>query len=87
MVDFGEAGPVRCAECKAYMNPFMQFIEAGRKFICAFCNTVTPTPPVGRRSSTCINVGKRRDKLAQACQTRPRSLMRVAHGPAAPFQA
>jgi hypothetical protein len=29
------------------MNPFMQFVEAGRKFICAFCNAVTPTPPVG----------------------------------------
>ena len=46
-MDFGEAGPVRCAECKAYMNPFMQFIEAGRKFICAFCGAITPTPPVG----------------------------------------
>ena len=47
VVDFGEAGPVRCGECKAYMNPYMQFIEAGRKFICALCGSLTPTPPVG----------------------------------------
>lgn len=45
VVDFGEAGPVRCAECRAYMNPHMTFIEAGRRFVCCFCGSATQTPP------------------------------------------
>eukprot|EP00884_Botryococcus_braunii_P013212 jgi/Botrbrau1/21892/Bobra.0249s0021.1 len=32
VVTWALAGPVRCGECKAYMNPHMQFIEGGRKF-------------------------------------------------------
>lgn len=35
--DFGPAGPVRCVRCKAYMSPFMQFVDGGRRFQCAFC--------------------------------------------------
>ena len=35
--DFGPTGPVRCARCKAYMSPFMQFIDGGRRFQCPFC--------------------------------------------------
>ena len=43
-VDFGESGPIRCSECKAYMCPHMQFMDRGRKFKCCFCNGITPTP-------------------------------------------
>ncbi|TRY71003.1 hypothetical protein TCAL_17342 [Tigriopus californicus] len=35
--DFGPTGPVRCHRCKAYMCPFMQFIDGGRRFQCVFC--------------------------------------------------
>ena len=35
--DFGPTGPVRCIRCKAYMSPFMQFIDGGRRFQCPFC--------------------------------------------------
>lgn len=35
--DFGASGPVRCLRCKAYMCPFMQFIDGGRRFQCVFC--------------------------------------------------
>ncbi|NWV49376.1 SC24C protein, partial [Daphoenositta chrysoptera] len=45
LVDHGESGPVRCNRCKAYMCPFMQFIEGGRRFQCCFCNCVTEVPP------------------------------------------
>ncbi|XP_074088953.1 protein transport protein Sec24C isoform X1 [Macrotis lagotis] len=45
VVDHGEAGPVRCNRCKAYMCPFMQFIEGGRRFQCCFCSCVTEVPP------------------------------------------
>ncbi|XP_047232777.1 protein transport protein Sec24C isoform X3 [Girardinichthys multiradiatus] len=45
VVDHGEAGPVRCNRCKAYMCPYMQFIEGGRRFQCGFCSCVTEVPP------------------------------------------
>lgn len=41
LVDHGESGPIRCNRCKAYMCPFMQFIEGGRRFQCGFCSCVT----------------------------------------------
>ncbi|KAK7913407.1 hypothetical protein WMY93_013618 [Mugilogobius chulae] len=45
VVDHGEAGPIRCNRCKAYMCPYMQFIEGGRRFQCSFCSCVTEVPP------------------------------------------
>jgi protein transport protein SEC24 len=30
-------GPVRCHRCKAYINPWCLFIDAGRKFTCNLC--------------------------------------------------
>ncbi|KAG8592998.1 hypothetical protein GDO81_000692 [Engystomops pustulosus] len=45
LVNHGEAGPIRCNRCKAYMCPFMLFIEGGRRFQCAFCNCVNEVPP------------------------------------------
>ncbi|KAL6439949.1 hypothetical protein ACFW04_002958 [Cataglyphis niger] len=44
IVDMGEIGPVRCVRCKAYMCPFMQFIDAGRRFQCIFCKATTEVP-------------------------------------------
>ncbi|KAG0560568.1 hypothetical protein M758_10G185600 [Ceratodon purpureus] len=59
IVDFGESGPVRCLapHCKAYINPFMRFIDQGRRFICNLCGHTSETPrdylcnlgPDGRR--------------------------------------
>ncbi|KAE9618491.1 putative von Willebrand factor, type A, Zinc finger, Sec23/Sec24-type, sec23/Sec24, trunk [Lupinus albus] len=45
VVDFGESGPVRCSRCKAYVNPFMKFIDQGRRFICNLCGFSDETPP------------------------------------------
>ncbi|XP_026770806.3 protein transport protein Sec24C isoform X1 [Pangasianodon hypophthalmus] len=45
VVDHGESGPIRCNRCKAYMCPYMQFIEGGRRFQCSFCSCVTEVPP------------------------------------------
>ena len=28
---------VRCTECRAYINPFVKFIENGNKWVCNFC--------------------------------------------------
>lgn len=44
MSDLGELGPVRCKRCKAYMSPFMQFIDNGKRFQCPFCEDTTPVP-------------------------------------------
>ncbi|MCO5560069.1 hypothetical protein L7F22_013675 [Adiantum nelumboides] len=44
VVDFGENGPVRCIRCKAYINPFMRFIDQGRRFKCNFCGQTNDTP-------------------------------------------
>ncbi|UYV79481.1 SEC24C [Cordylochernes scorpioides] len=42
--DLGELGPVRCNRCKAYMCPYMQFIDGGRRFHCVFCKATTDVP-------------------------------------------
>ncbi|GFS28471.1 protein transport protein Sec24D [Nephila pilipes] len=41
---YREQGPLRCKRCKAYICPFMTFIEGGRCFQCAFCKVVTEVP-------------------------------------------
>ncbi|KAL5018898.1 hypothetical protein ScPMuIL_004620 [Solemya velum] len=45
LVDLGEMGPVRCKRCKAYMNPFMIYVDGGRRFQCVFCGAATEVPP------------------------------------------
>ncbi|KAG6404126.1 hypothetical protein SASPL_136366 [Salvia splendens] len=44
VVDFGESGPVRCSRCKGYINPFMKFIDQGKRFICNLCGFTGETP-------------------------------------------
>ncbi|XP_030635801.1 protein transport protein Sec24D [Chanos chanos] len=44
LVNHGETGPIRCNRCKAYMCPFMQFIDGGRRYQCGFCNCVNEVP-------------------------------------------
>jgi len=34
---------VRCKDCRAYINPFVRFIENGLKWICNFCGDINPT--------------------------------------------
>uniref|UniRef100_A0A7N9ASZ6 SEC24 homolog D, COPII coat complex component n=1 Tax=Mastacembelus armatus TaxID=205130 RepID=A0A7N9ASZ6_9TELE len=44
VVNHGETGPIRCNRCKAYMCPYMQFIDGGRRYQCGFCNCVNEVP-------------------------------------------
>ncbi|XP_054907152.1 protein transport protein Sec24D [Poeciliopsis prolifica] len=44
VVNHGETGPIRCNRCKAYMCPYMQFIDGGRRYQCSFCNCVSEVP-------------------------------------------
>lgn len=41
IINTGELGPVRCKRCKAYMSPFMQFIDGGKHFVCLLCKAST----------------------------------------------
>ncbi|TRY58874.1 hypothetical protein DNTS_027464 [Danionella cerebrum] len=45
VVNHGETGPIRCNRCKAYMCPYMQFMDGGRRFQCAFCSCVNDVTP------------------------------------------
>lgn len=42
--DLGASGPVRCIRCKAYMSPYMTWLDGGRRFQCALCGGTTDTP-------------------------------------------
>jgi protein transport protein SEC24 len=57
VVDMGEAGPIRCGRCKAYMNPYVRWASNGKSYTCNFCGCSNQTPdnyfchigPDGRR--------------------------------------
>ena len=38
------AGIVRCKKCRLYMNPFVQWIDTGRRWRCNICLTINDTP-------------------------------------------
>ncbi|KAG7669916.1 hypothetical protein KSW81_008060 [Nannochloris sp. 'desiccata'] len=39
-------GPLRCVDCKAYVCPYMRWVDNGRKMECCFCNSSnTIVPP------------------------------------------
>jgi len=43
VVDFGAAGVVRCKACRAYVNPFVEWLENGRMWKCNICNVINET--------------------------------------------
>ena len=57
VVNFGPAGVIRCKKCRAYVNPFVRFLDGGRGWACNLCgyrNDVpqayfAPTDGEGRR--------------------------------------
>jgi protein transport protein SEC24 len=38
VAQFGSTGIVRCRRCRTYINPFVQFIDGGRRFRCNVCS-------------------------------------------------
>lgn len=44
IADFSEDEPPRCARCRAFINPSMQFASGGSKFVCNLCQFVNRTP-------------------------------------------
>jgi protein transport protein SEC24 len=44
VVNFGATGVVRCRKCRAYVNPFAQFTEGGKRWRCNFCANLNDVP-------------------------------------------
>lgn len=44
LIPLSTDGPVRCSRCKGYINPWCQYIDAGRKFICNLCEFTNIVP-------------------------------------------
>eukprot|EP00467_Chlorarachnion_reptans_P000717 CAMPEP_0114501530 /NCGR_PEP_ID=MMETSP0109-20121206/8545_1 /TAXON_ID=29199 /ORGANISM="Chlorarachnion reptans, Strain CCCM449" /LENGTH=964 /DNA_ID=CAMNT_0001679261 /DNA_START=150 /DNA_END=3044 /DNA_ORIENTATION=- len=42
--DFGKEGPIRCKNCRAYVNAFFRFIDNGRSFVCNMCEAKNTVP-------------------------------------------
>ena len=42
VLNYGDAGPIRCGRCRAYINPFFAFIDGGRSF--QVRGRVSPSP-------------------------------------------
>jgi protein transport protein SEC24 len=45
LVNFKSAGVIRCSKCRAYVNPFVVFVDDGRRWQCNFCKCLNQTPP------------------------------------------
>ncbi|XP_057439079.1 protein transport protein SEC24 A [Lotus japonicus] len=43
-VNFAPASVVRCRRCRTYVNPYVTFTEAGRKFRCNVCTLLNDVP-------------------------------------------
>lgn len=44
VVDVTKTGPARCTRCAAYVNPFVRFLEGGRKMVCNICGHWSEVP-------------------------------------------
>ena len=63
LVDFGNTvGVVRCRQCRTYINPFVTFIDQGRRWSCNACNCANDVPP-GYYSPLDAATGNRKDFL------------------------
>ena len=43
-VNFGACGVIRCKSCRTYINPFVKFVENGRRWRCNNCTHVNDVP-------------------------------------------
>ena len=42
-VNFKNDPIVRCQDCRAYINPFVRWLENGKKWVCPFCGEINQT--------------------------------------------
>jgi protein transport protein SEC24 len=60
VVDFGSTGIVRCKRCRAYINPFVSWVDNGRRWRCNICGMLNDVPT--SYFSHLDNNGLRRDR-------------------------
>lgn len=60
IVDFGSTGIVRCKRCRTYINPFVSWVENGRRWRCNICGMLNDIP--NPYFSHLDQNGQRRDK-------------------------
>ncbi|KAJ1453650.1 Sec23/Sec24 trunk domain-containing protein [Pelagophyceae sp. CCMP2097] len=78
VVNFGSTGIVRCKKCRAYINPFVSWVNNGRQWRCNVCGFVNDVP----NSYFCQldpETGQRRDR-DQRPELRDGSVELVAPG-------
>ena len=44
VVNFGNAGIVRCRKCRTYVNPFISWLDNGRRWRCNVCGALNDVP-------------------------------------------
>lgn len=44
VVDFGSTGIVRCKRCRTYINPFVSWVDNGRRWRCNICGMLNDVP-------------------------------------------
>ncbi|OQR85168.1 protein transporter Sec24 [Achlya hypogyna] len=44
VVNFGATGVVRCKSCRTYINPFVQWVDNGRRWRCNLCSATNDVP-------------------------------------------
>jgi hypothetical protein len=44
VVNFGPTGVVRCRHCRTYVNPFVQWVDNGRRWRCNLCGVSNDVP-------------------------------------------
>jgi protein transport protein SEC24 len=44
VVDFGSTGIVRCKRCRTYVNPFVSWVDNGRRWRCNICGMLNDVP-------------------------------------------
>jgi protein transport protein SEC24 len=60
VVDFGSTGIVRCKRCRTYINPFVSWVDNGRRWRCNICGMLNDVPT--SYFSHLDHHGQRRDK-------------------------
>ena len=43
-INFGACGVIRCKSCRTYINPFVKFVENGRRWRCNNCQHINDVP-------------------------------------------
>ncbi|KAL0234988.1 hypothetical protein GEMRC1_001570 [Eukaryota sp. GEM-RC1] len=42
-INLGKASPLRCTHCRTYVNPYFEFHDGGRRFVCNICKQTCET--------------------------------------------